>query len=205
MKGAMLAIGVSVMVWTVSSTAWAATVPALYQASYDLEAVQDYVGALAQMEAIPATDRDYVHHLRRGWLLYVLGRYDESVGAYRAAISASPGSVEARQGLILPLMASRKWVDAKSACEELLAMVPDDYRGTSRLAYIAYNMGKYAESATLYRQVLVHYPSDVEMQAGLGWSLLKNRQYDAARVVFEAILRVAPNHASARDGLQALP
>ena len=84
-------------------------------------------------------------------------------------------------------------------------MVPDDYRGTSRMAYIAYNMGQYAEAARLYRRVLAHYPSDVEMQAGLGWSLLKNRQVDAARGVFESILRVAPNHASARDGLQALP
>jgi len=179
----------------------ATDVSALYQASYDLESVQDYAGALSRMDEIGRAGEDYVFHLRRGWLLYLLGRYADSAEAYRAAIADQPESVEARQGLVLPLMALKKWPDARAACEELLSVSPDDYRGNSRLAYVLYSMGRYGEAARLYRKVLTHYPSDVEMQAGLGWAQLKQGDVAAAKKTFSAVLRVAPSHISAKQGL----
>jgi len=181
--------------------AHASEVSQLYQASYDLESVQDYAGALSRMDDIGQPDEDYVYHLRRGWLLYLLGRYADSAEAYQAAVHTKPSSIEARQGLVLPLMALKRWVDARKACEELLAVSPDDYRGNSRLAYVLYSMGRYGEAAKLYTQVLEHYPSDVEMQAGLGWAELKQGDTAAARRTFSAVLRVAPSHVSAKQGL----
>jgi Tfp pilus assembly protein PilF len=41
------------------------------------------------------------------------------------------------------------------------------------------------------------------MRAGLGWSLLKQGQTRAARTEFEAVLTVAPDHSSAKQGLAA--
>ena len=81
---------------------------------------------------------------------------------------------------------------------------PADYRGNSRLAYIQYNMGHYADAADRYRRILALYPSDVEMRAGLGWAELKQGNADEARRTFEAVLRVAPGHGSAREGLDAV-
>ena len=191
------------LAWAVAGPAvgQAAEVSQLYQASYDLEAMQDYAGALSRMDDIGDQGTDYVYHLRRGWLLYLLGRHGDSAVAYRAAIAEQPESVEARQGLVLPLMSMKQWPDAQAVCVELLGISPDDYRGNSRLAYILYRMGRYEEAAGLYRKVLLHYPSDVEMQAGLGWAQLKQGDAVAARQTFSAVLRLAPSHVSAKQGL----
>jgi tetratricopeptide (TPR) repeat protein len=183
--------------------AHAASAAELYQASYDLEAVQDYTGALSKMDDLASQGKDYVFHLRRGWLLYLLGRYGDSAEAYRAAVAAAPKSLEARQGLALPLMALKRWKEAETACKELLAIAPTDYRGNSRLAYIYYSTGDYAGAAARYQKVLEWYPSDVEMQAGLGWAQLKQGKVGDAKQTFEAVLRVAPSHVSAREGLDA--
>ncbi len=183
------------------TVAQASEVSQLYQASYDLESVQDYAGALSRMDDIGRSGEDYVFHLRRGWLLYLLGRYADSAEAYQAAVQAKPGSIESRQGLVLPLMALKRWTDARTACEALLAISPDDYRGNSRLAHVLYSMGRYEEAATLYARVLEHYPSDVEMQAGLGWAQLKLGDSAGATHTFSAVLRLAPSHVSAKQGL----
>jgi tetratricopeptide (TPR) repeat protein len=186
------------------SVGHATEVAALYQASYDLESIHDYAGALKKMDEIGAVGEDYIYRLRRGWLLYLLGRYGDSATSYRAAVEAAPESLEARQGLVLPLMAMKQWSDAETICKALLEVAPADYRGNSRLAYIQYNMGHYADAADRYRRILALYPSDVEMRAGLGWAELKQGNADAARRTFEAVLRVAPGHGSAREGLDAV-
>lgn len=184
-------------------TAAAADLPALFQASYDHELSEDYAGALAPMDEAAAAAPSYIVHLRRGWLLYLLGRYADAVVAYEQAVLLEPTSVEARQGLVLPLMALKRWHEAQTACEALLRIAPTDYRGTSRLAYVLYNQGQYARSAERYRAVLEHYPSDVELRAGLGWALLKDGQLPEARATFAAVLEVAPNHVSALQGQEA--
>lgn len=184
-------------------SAHAASPPDLYQASYELESAQDYQGSLARLEQLPSTQHDYVFHLRSAWLLYLLARYDASAAAYAAAVDAEPTSVEARQGLVLPLMALERWDEARQACEALLALAPDDYRGRSRLAWVLYNSGRYEDAAKRYADVLVHYPSDVEMRAGLGWSLLKLGRVTEAQAEFARVLRFAPSHVSAKEGMEA--
>ncbi|MBO86140.1 MAG: hypothetical protein CL927_12345 [Deltaproteobacteria bacterium] len=195
---------VAAMVLGVTSAAVASDDPRLYQASYDLESIQDYAGALGKMDQIGGEQQGYVYHLRRGWLLYLLGRHGDSAAAYRAAVEAAPDSLEARQGLVLPLMAMKRWLDAEAVCVELLSAAPTDYRGNSRLAFILYSMGRYGAAADRYEVVLTLYPSDVEMRAGLGWSLLKQGKTAEARSAFEAVLQVAPSHVSAREGLDAV-
>ncbi len=176
----------------------------LYQSSYALEAAGDHAGALSQMDALAQRgDRSYVRHLRHGWLLYLTGDYARAVAAYRAAIEASPDSLEARQGVLLPMMALRQWKQAEAMCHELLGLAPQDYLGRSRLAWIRYSTGRFAEAAQTYQSVLGHYPSDVEMRAGLGWALLKAGDSAGARAAFAEVLRVAPSHASAAQGLRA--
>lgn len=181
----------------------AADAPQLYQDSYDLEVAQDYAGALAKMDALRGHGETYVYHLRRGWLLYLLGRYADAAAAYEAAVGLAPSSVEARQGWVLPLMALKRWPEAAAVCEDILRLAPADYRGQSRLAYIDHSRGRYAAAAARYQALLDQYPSDVEMRTGLGWALLKDGQVAAAQEAFAAVLAIAPNHASAAQGLAA--
>lgn len=182
----------------------AESVAELYQASYDLEAAQNHAGALARMDRLVELGQvDYVVHLRRGWLLYLVGRYADAVDAYRAAVTAAPESVEARTGLALPLMALRRWAEAEQACAEVLSRAPGNYLAMSRRAYALYSAGRYAEAADQYQAVVTQYPSDVEMRTGLGWALLKQGKASAARKAFEQVLRTAPSHVSAAQGLTA--
>lgn len=179
-------------------------VAGLYQQSYDLEAAGNYRGSLARMDELAAGGEEtYVLALRRAWLMYRLGRYADSAKAYRVAIERNPGSIEARQGLALPLMALRDWGEAEKVCRDLLSRAPRDKTGRSRLAYILYSTGRYGESAREYAQVLEDHPSDTELRAGLGWARLKEGDAKGARAAFEAVLRVHPANVSAQQGIES--
>ncbi len=175
----------------------------IYQQSYDLETAGNYRGALARVDALEQQgEQSYVLALRRGWLLYLLGRYADSAKAYRVAIEREPGSIEARQGLALPLMALRDWGEAERVCRDLLSRAPRDKTGRSRLAYILYSTGRYRESGREYALVLEDHPSDTELRSGLGWALLREGDVTGARAAFEAVLRVHPSNVSAQQGLE---
>lgn len=174
----------------------------LYQESYALETAANYTRALARLEGIEAVGADaYTLPLRRGWLLYLLGRYDESIVAYRQAIAAEPEAIEARLGLTLPLLAQRQWRAVEGECRAALAVAPGNYLAQSRLAYALYSSGRYQEAEQAYAALVELYPADVDMRSGLGWAQLKQGKTQAARESFEAVLHIAPDHASAREGL----
>lgn len=84
-------------------------------------------------------------------------------------------------------------------------MAPGDFTALSRTAYIHYVQGQYDKAKTEYRKALAAYPASVEMHAGLGGSLLKRGRYKEARAQFENVLAVAPDHASAKEGMSLIP
>mgnify|MGYP001015530748 CR=1 FL=1 len=121
----------------------ATAIPELYRQSYAAEARQDYDGALALMERIRAAGNDdYVSRLRSAWLFYLAGRYADAIVGYRRAIDLEPEAVEPRLGLMLPLMAARKWTEARAVGVEVLDRAPGDFTAQSRMAYIHYQMGQ---------------------------------------------------------------
>lgn len=188
-----------------SSTALAQPVPELYRQSYALEAKGDTAGALKAMEAVVAAGvTDYTATLRRGWLLYLVGRYTESSAAYGKAIALEPKAVEPKLGAMLPAMALRRWKDAEKLGADVLAVAPGDYVALSRTAYIHYQQARWDQAERFYRQALVLYPSNVEMRLGLGWTQLKQGKKAEARASFEHVLQVAPDSTSAQEGVAQL-
>lgn len=175
-----------------------------WQASYDAEARGDLRGALEALEAVGQESRDgYLFHLRRGWLRYSLGAYEDAAVSYKAAVQADGKATEARLGLMLPLMGLRRWADAAGVAEEVLAIDAENYTARSRLAWCRYNQGRYADAEAAYRKVLAGYPSDVEMRTGLGWSLhLQGKSKDAI-AEFDQVLAVAPQYTTAIQGKAA--
>jgi tetratricopeptide (TPR) repeat protein len=178
--------------------------PEQFQRSYDSEAAGKVPDALAALDALPSPQKEgYVAQLRRGWLLYKLGKHAEAVDAYGRAVAREPRSVEARVGVLLPAMALRRWADVEAQAREVLKLDPGNYLGNLRLAFALYNLGRYAESAASYRQLVTAYPSDVEVRSGLGWALLKAGKGAEAAVELRAVLEVAPKNALALEGLKA--
>jgi tetratricopeptide (TPR) repeat protein len=175
-----------------------------FQRSYDSEASGKNQEALGALDALPSPQKDgYVAQLRRGWLLYKLGKSAESIDAYGRAVGLEPRSVEARVGALLPAMALRRWADVEAGAREVQKLDPGNYLAGLRLAFAVYNLGRYNEAAALYKRLAEAYPSDVDVRAGLGWALLKTGKATEAATEFRAVLEVAPRNVLASDGLKA--
>ena len=175
-----------------------------YKRSYALEAKGKYGDALAALIPMAGSQRrSYFFQMRVGWLRYLAGKYDASVTAYKKAAGLKPAAVETHLGMTMPLMAARKRNDAAVAAKKVLRLAPGNHLATTRLAWIQYNLGRFAEAERTYRDVLTRYPSDLEMQAGLGWALLKQGRKTEAANLFQAILALSPEYATAKTGLAA--
>lgn len=170
--------------------------------SYQHEARQEYRQALRALDALDAAAQgSYFVALRRGWLLYRAGEHRASIRAYQLAIARAKGAIEPLLGLTLPQMALRLWVDCSRASRAALALDPRNYLASSRLAHCSYQLGHYRSATERYRQLVVLYPGDLAMRAGLAWALLREGKTQQARTLFADIVRYAPAYASAREGL----
>lgn len=178
-------------------------VPSLMHRSYELEQVGDTTGALDALGRVPVDRRDaYFYQLRLGWLHYQSGSFDASAVAYRRAAERRPEAVEPLLGLLQPLIANRAWTEAEKVAVAALEHDAHNYLAESRLAFVLFSQGRYAEAAKTYRSVLALYPADLEMRAGLGWSLARQGRLADAEREFGAILEVAPASENARSGLE---
>lgn len=179
--------------------------PEAWRRSYALEARGDARGALSALDALSPSDRGaYLAQLRRAWLLYSAGQFDESVAAYRAAAQGSPRAVEPRVGELLPLLALRRWREAEQRAQEVLRLDADNYLATRRLALALYNLGRFDRAQEAYERVLAQYPGDLEMLTGVGWCELQRGHRPAAATAFRAVLAVSPDDAGAAAGLAAV-
>jgi tetratricopeptide (TPR) repeat protein len=176
----------------------------LYQESYDTEALGKFDDALGALNRLPQPQRDsYVAHLRRGWLLYRLARHADSIGSYAAAIGREPSAIEARVGVLLPLMALKRWPEVETGSQEVIKRDPENYLATLRLAFAMFNLKRYAEAEPLYRKLFVLYPGDLDVRTGLGWTIFKMGKASDAAKVFAEVLEISPKNASALDGWHA--
>ncbi|MEZ4393775.1 MAG: tetratricopeptide repeat protein [Polyangiales bacterium] len=178
--------------------------PDAWRRSYALESRGDPRGALAALEGVGAQGaRGYLYELRRAWLLYQSGRYDDAVTAYEQAATSSRGAIEPRVGELLPLLALRRWRDAERVARDVLRVDAGNYLASRRLALALYNLGRFDAARTAYQGVLARYPGDLEMLSGVGWCELRLGRRDQAAAAFRAVLAVSPDDATATAGLSA--
>jgi tetratricopeptide (TPR) repeat protein len=179
----------------------------LFQKSYDAEASGKMEDALAALDGVHATDASgaaYVATLRRAWLLYRLGKLDESIDAYKRASDIASDAIEPKVGALAPLAAMRRWNDVESIARDVLKRDPANYTANIRLAFALYSQARFAEAEPVYRSLSALYPSDVEVRDGLAWSLFEEGKTDEASAQFGEVLAVAPQNALANDGVKAL-
>lgn len=175
------------------------------QRSFEREAAGQLAEALSALESVPASrSSSYVVLARRAWLLNRLGRADAAVEAYQRAIATAPAAVEARLGLMLPLMTLRRFSELVVAAKAVLAIEPRSYLATLRLAFAHYSLGHFAEAGALYAQLKTAYPSDLDVRSGLGWSLLKQGKSADAGREFRELLAISPRHTLGKQGLDAV-
>lgn len=178
--------------------------------SVTLEKSKDYDKAIAAIEQL-ATDHstDYTLHLRLGWLYYRNKKYDESERAYQAAIQAAPRSVEAKLGLVLPLLANSNYHTAESVARQVVEIDPSNYYGNLRLAVALRIEGKFGEAREIVERNLAKYPADYYFSAesaalGAGGGSAASNDADVAKAITESMqYETALDYANALEAMAA--
>lgn len=137
-----------------------------FAASYAAEAAGDLAGAATALAPFLASrPGDYLLNLRLGWLAYRRGEYGQAVTWYRTASLARPASLEARLGLIAPLMALQRWSEARSEAFAVLAVEPGQVAASLLLAEILLKQGYPRSADDIAARLVAAYPADATCAA----------------------------------------
>ena len=170
--------------------------------SYRLEALTQYENAAKTMDQIIAknSNNDFAIS-RRGWLNYLRGAHNDSIRDYERANAINPDSLEAKLGIMLPLIAQQRWREVTSYANKVLKESPWNYYAHIRLMAAEEGERKWQTLASHAIAVSKRFPSDATVFVYLARanSWLKN---DAeARNAYQKVLERVPGHIEASQYL----
>ena len=132
--------------------------------SYRLEKLYQYDAALKVLDIAAKQDPDSeLLLLRRGWLHYLSGNHSKSISYYKKAISANPQSLEARLGIILPLMAQQRWREAMLESKKVLEVAPWNYHAHIHLMACEQALKQWSALEKHAQVVADRYPADASV------------------------------------------
>lgn len=172
---------------------------AAWQSSYQLEAAGKYTEAMAAIEPVSVNGPDAeLKLMRRAWLFYLPGKFDESIREYRLAIERNSRSVDARLGVILPLLAAKRWREAEQGARAVLDMAPNNYTGLVRLAVAQEGLQDWAGMAKTAATLVSGYPMDATAHVYLARANAWLGKRPEAVVAYTAVLARYPGHLEAK-------
>ena len=179
-----------------AQSAWAEVDP--WAESYRLEALGQFDAAAKALEpVIRANAQHEFAFLRRGWLNYLRGDHNASLEDYRKALEINRHSLEARLGVILPLLAQQRWREAASEANKVLEVAPWNYYAHVRLMIAEEGERQWDILAKHAAQVAQHYPSDATVLVYLARANIWLGNNSAARRAYEQVLERVPGHIEA--------
>lgn len=184
--------------WMLASTA-AHAQDADWQSSYQLEAAGKFAEAKAAIEGVSVNGPDAeLKILRRGWLDYLQGRFDESIREYRLAIERNPKSVDARLGLTLPLLSAKRWREAEQAAQSVLNLAPNNYTAMLRLIIALEAQQDWNMMLKTATNMVSSYPSDASGYVYLARANAWLGKQNVAVAAYTAVLSRYPGHLEAK-------
>lgn len=180
----------------VPMSAWSATDP--WAESYRLEALTQYDSAAKSLEVV--IDKNPQHEfaiLRHGWLNYLRGAHNESIRDYQKALDINPKSLDARLGLMLPLLAQQRWREVASYANKVLEVAPWNYFAHVRLMMSEEGERKWDTLAKHAANANQHYPSDATILVYLARANVWLKKDNEARQAYEKVLERIPGHIEA--------
>lgn len=172
---------------------------AAWQSSYQLEAAGKYNEAVAVIDQVPVNGADAeLKVLRRGWLYYLLGNYNESIREYRLAIERNSKSIDARLGIILPLLAQKRWREAEQNARAVLDIAPNNYYGLLRLTIALEAQRDWVVMAKTAATMVAGYPTDATAYTYLARANAWLDKRDEAVAAYTAVLSRVPGHLEAK-------
>ena len=171
-----------------------------WQESYRLEGLYQYQAALDALGGLSSGDELVL--LRRAWLNYLKGAHSKAIDHYQQAISRNSQSLDARLGIMLPLMAQQRWREAASHANKVLAVAPWNYYAHIRLMTIEQALKQWPELQKHAHAVSQRYPSDAETLVFLARAYNKLGNKDAAGSTYQKLLQRVPGHYEALHFLE---
>ncbi len=174
-----------------------------FQESYTLENKAEYSKAINTLKDVYRED-SYELNLRLGWLSYEAGKFTESISFYNKAISLMPYAEEPKFGLIYPKAALGKWDDIIKLYKEILKISPNNTTANYRLGLIYYERKDYQNAFPYMEKVVNLYPFGYDGLLMFAWTNLQLGKVRKAKVLFQKVLLLSPEDASATDGLKRI-
>lgn len=181
------------------ATAPAMAQEAAWQNSYQLEAAGKYTEAFTALDGVAANGADAeLKLIRRGWLYYLPGRFDESIREYRLAIERNPKSVDARLGITLPLLAAKRWREAEQSAQAALNLAPNNYTAMLRLVIALEAQKDWTIMAKVAANMAASYPTDASAYVYLARANAWLGKRDESVAAYTATLSRYPGHLEAK-------
>jgi tetratricopeptide (TPR) repeat protein len=172
---------------------------AAWQNSYALEAAGKYTEAIAAIDSVPVNGPEAeLKLIRRGWLFYLPGRFDEAIREYRLAMERNSRSVDARLGVTLPLLAAKRWREAEQSARSALEMVPGNYTALIRLAVAQEGQRDWQGMARTGATLVSLYNSDATAHVYMARANAWLGKRDDALASYNAVLARYPGHLEAK-------
>jgi tetratricopeptide (TPR) repeat protein len=174
-----------------------------FSESYALEKNEKYSDAAKKIKAIYNAD-SYEINIRLGWLYYQSANYIESQTYYSRALSLMPYSEEAKFGLILPKSTLGKWNEVEQLYNSILKNSPNNTVANYRLGLIYYSRKEFSKSLKYFKKVVDLYPFDYDGLLMYAWASLQTGKTREAKILFNKVLMLSPEDASALEGLSMI-
>ncbi|CAK0771662.1 Tetratricopeptide repeat protein [Azospirillaceae bacterium] len=200
---ALIAVAASVFISSVALALTQDEVRQAYYRSYTYERMASYEDAIkALIPVFDAYPEGYTVNLRLGWLYYLRGNYANAIEHYRKAGRLSPLSLEARLGLLNPLIAQDRVQEAIDLSRQILEIDRYNYTANLRMVTLLRRQGKRDIAERLCLDVLAVYPADVLFLAELGQIKADLNQTSSATAIFNDVLTLDPENIVAKRYLK---
>jgi len=173
---------------------------AAFTKSYKYETEGEYQSAITELKNV-YDEKSYELNIRLGWLSYNAGLFSQSIIYYRTAINLMPYSEEAKFGLVFPASASGKWDIVLNTYKKVLENSPNNITANYQVGLLYYGKQKYSEAYKHFKITVDLYPFDYDGLIMYAWTNYQLGKYREAKVLFNKVLLLSPDDASALEGL----
>ncbi len=161
---------------------------------------QEAENLIAQAISLNPKSPDYRNDL--GLALKALGRLDEAIEAFRAALALKPGYSEALNNLIeasnergLVLLARDRPIEAEAAFRQTLALTPNNLAVMNNISLALKAQKRLAEAEKILREALAVAPQIPELLVNLGTVLKERDHIEEAIQIYSKALPLLPQNA----------
>jgi tetratricopeptide (TPR) repeat protein len=174
-----------------------------FEKSYTLEAAAKYTEAITALKAV-YDENNYETNLRLGWLCYMASDSKTALTYYKKATELLPMSIEAKFGYIYPLSILNNWDEVLAQYKSILKIEPHNSKANYAMALIYYYRKDYSTAKTYLDAAINLYPFDYDIVSLTAWNYFMLGKTEQAKVLFNKVLLLKPNDASALEGLKKL-